>query len=188
PPAVPTELVEAEPVTSGSVEVSAAPAPAPASGEPASPPAPAVEATPAPVLVAAAVPQPAPRSEALFAWPVKGEILSTFGPKPGGLNNDGINIAAPSGTPVLAAENGVVVYAGNEIPGFGNLLLIRHADGWATAYAHNARLLVGRDDRVARGQPIAEAGATGSVTTPQVHFEVRKGNDPVDPMKYLAAN
>lgn len=189
PPAVPAEPVEAEPVeaepvTSGSVEVAAAPAPVPASAEPAPAPEPAVVAPP----VLAAVPQPAPRSEALFAWPVKGKILSTFGPKPGGLNNDGINIATPSGTPVLAAENGVVVYAGNEIPGFGNLVLIRHADGWATAYAHNSRLLVGRDDRVARGQPIAEAGATGSVTTPQVHFEVRKGNDPVDPMKVLAAN
>jgi murein DD-endopeptidase MepM/ murein hydrolase activator NlpD len=134
------------------------------------------------------VPQPAPLSEGKFAWPVQGKVISTFGPKPEGLNNDGINIAAPRGAPVLAAENGVVVYAGNEIPGFGNLVLLRHADGWATAYAHNETLLVEKGDRVARGQQIARVGATGSVSEPQSHFEIRKGNEPVDPVPYLAVN
>jgi len=141
---------------------------------------------PEPVVVAA-VPQPEPRAEDLFAWPVQGPILSSFGSKPGGLNNDGINIGASRGTPVVAAENGVVVYAGNEIPGFGNLILIRHADGWATAYAHNDKLLVAKGDSVARGQPIARVGSTGSVSEPQSHFEIRKGNEPVDPLKYLSA-
>jgi murein DD-endopeptidase MepM/ murein hydrolase activator NlpD len=89
---------------------------------------------------------------------------------------------------VVAAENGVVVYAGNEIPGFGNLILVRHTDGWATAYAHNDKLLVAKGDNVARGQPIAHVGATGSVAEPQSHFEIRKGNEPVDPLKYLSPN
>ncbi|MSP83971.1 MAG: LysM peptidoglycan-binding domain-containing protein [Alphaproteobacteria bacterium] len=131
-------------------------------------------------------PEPAPREGMLFAWPVRGKLISSFGVKSGGLSNDGINIAATQGTPVLAAENGVVVYAGNEIPGYGNLVLVRHTDGWVTAYAHNETLKVEKSDAVKRGQPIATAGATGNVATPQVHFEIRKGNDPVDPLKFLA--
>jgi len=118
---------------------------------------------------------------------VKGQIISGFGPKKGGLNNDGVNIGAPAGTNVVAADNGVVAYAGNELRGFGNLLLIRHADGWVTAYAHNDKLLVKRGDTVKRGQIIAQVGSTGSVSTPQLHFEIRKGTDPVDPLKYLGS-
>ena len=139
---------------------------------------------PAPGAVAA---QPAPlfRSDGHFAWPVEGPLLSTFGPKGGGITNDGIDIAAERGTPVLAAESGVVVYAGSELRGLGNLLLIRHADGWITAYAYNERILVGRGESVTRGQPVATAGATGSAETPRVHFEIRRGTRAVDPLQYL---
>jgi murein DD-endopeptidase MepM/ murein hydrolase activator NlpD len=128
-----------------------------------------------------------PRGNERFLWPVKGKIISNFGPKKGGLNNDGINIAAPAGTDVIAADNGVVAYAGNELRGFGNLLLIRHADGWVTAYAHNEKLLVKRGEKVKRGQTIAQIGSTGNVSAPQLHFEIRKGTDPVDPLKYLGS-
>jgi murein DD-endopeptidase MepM/ murein hydrolase activator NlpD len=134
----------------------------------------------------AAVPQPPPRSGRSFAWPLRGRVLSGYGPKPGGLHNDGINIAARDGETVRAAEDGVVVYAGNELRGFGNLLLIRHADNWVTAYAHNERLLVRRGDTVRRGQAIARAGRSGSVDRPQLHFEIRRGTQAVDPLPHLA--
>lgn len=132
-----------------------------------------------------AVPQPAPLTGGRFLWPVNGKVVSGFGPREGGLHNDGINIAAPIGTPVRAAENGVVAYAGNELRGFGNMLLIRHADGWMSAYAHNDALLVKRGDDVARGQTIARVGQTGNVSSPQLHFELRRGAEAVDPMAYL---
>ena len=122
-----------------------------------------------------------------FLWPVHGKIVSGYGPKEGGLFNDGINIAVKEGTPVVAADDGVVVYAGNEIRGFGNLVLIKHANGWMTAYAHNAEFLVRRGEEVRRGQAIAKAGASGTVSSPQLHFEIRRGSHAVDPMKYLAA-
>jgi len=126
---------------------------------------------------------PAPKGQ--FIWPVQGRIVSSFGGKGGGLNNDGINIAVPEGTSVHAAQSGVVAYAGNELKGYGNLLLIRHADGWMTAYAHNSKLLVKRGDTVSKGQVISYAGRTGSVTSPQVHFEVRKGSKAVDPQTVI---
>ncbi len=128
---------------------------------------------------------PPPRNAHAFLWPVKGKLLSAFGPKPGGLYNDGINIAAPKNTEVRAAANGIVAYAGNELRGYGNLLLIRHRGGWITAYAHNDRLLVGRGDVVRRGQGIARVGNTGSVTKPQLHFEIRRGSHAVDPARLL---
>ncbi len=120
-----------------------------------------------------------------FRWPVRGRIISTYGQKPNGMRNEGINIAVPAGTSVKAAESGVVAYAGNELKGYGNLVLIRHANGWVTAYAHNSKLFVKRGETVKRGDIIAQAGQTGSVTSPQLHFEVRKGASAVDPMKYL---
>ena len=135
----------------------------------------------------AAIPEPAPRTGTRFLWPVEGKIISGFGAKKGGLHNDGVNIAAPAGAEVVAAENGVVAYAGNELRGFGNLLLIRHADGWVTAYAHNEQLLVKQGETVKRGQPIATVGNSGSVSSPQLHFEIRKGTDPVDPLGYLSS-
>ncbi len=120
-----------------------------------------------------------------FLWPVNGRVISAYGTKQNGLHNDGINIAVQSGTKVHAARSGVVTYAGNELKGYGNLLLIKHDDGFVTAYAHNKRLLVRRGDKVDQGQPIAEAGNTGAVTTPQVHFEIRKGRNAVNPSGYL---
>ncbi|MBD8894192.1 M23 family metallopeptidase [Roseibium litorale] len=120
-----------------------------------------------------------------FRWPVRGKVISDFGAKPGGARNDGVNLSVPEGTPVKAADSGTVIYAGNELKGYGNLVLLRHEDGWVTAYAHNSELNVKRGDAVNRGDTIALAGATGSVNQPQVHFEVRKGNKPVDPMRYL---
>lgn len=131
------------------------------------------------------VPRPGVQSARGFTWPVHGKIISHFGAKDKGLYNDGINIAVPRGTPIHVAENGVVVYAGNELRGFGNLLLIKHAGGWMTAYAHNDRLLVKRGDKVVQGQVIARAGSSGTVKTSQLHFELRKGKRAVDPEKYL---
>jgi murein DD-endopeptidase MepM/ murein hydrolase activator NlpD len=122
-----------------------------------------------------------------FRWPVKGRVISGYGSKPGGLRNEGINIAVPEGTDVRSAEAGVVAYAGNELKGYGNLVLIRHEGGWVTAYAHNKDLFVKRGDTVKRGDVIAKAGQTGSVTSPQVHFELRKGATAVDPVKYLSS-
>jgi len=121
-----------------------------------------------------------------FRWPVRGRIISGFGTKPNGEKNDGINLAVPAGTAVKAVEAGTVIYAGNELAGYGNLVLIRHADGWVSAYAHNQDLTVKRGDTVTRGEVIAHAGMTGSVTSPQVHFELRKGAKPVNPLDYLA--
>lgn len=120
-----------------------------------------------------------------FLWPVEGRIISDFGAKGGGRFNDGINIAAPTGTAVRAADDGVVAYAGNELRGFGNMLLIKHPGGWVTAYAHNQELLVRRGEGVGRGQVIARVGSTGGVDQPQLHFELRKGKKAVDPLDYL---
>lgn len=132
------------------------------------------------------VPAPPPRQSSRFLWPIRGKIISPYGPRQGGLHNDGINIRARGGASVRAAEAGVVAYAGDELKGFGKLLLIRHQGGWITAYAHNGELLVARGDTVNRGQTIAKAGATGIVNRPQLHFEIRKGTVTVDPQKYLS--
>jgi len=121
-----------------------------------------------------------------FRWPVRGRIIAGFGPRPNGAQNDGINFAVPEGTPIKAADDGVVAYAGNELKGYGNLVLIRHADGYVSAYANASTLLVKRGDTVKRGQVIAHAGQTGNVSSPQLHFEIRKGSTPVDPTKYLS--
>jgi murein DD-endopeptidase MepM/ murein hydrolase activator NlpD len=132
------------------------------------------------------LPTPDPMSGNSFRWPVQGRIISVFGTKPDGGHNDGIDVAVPQGTSVKAAENGVVAYAGNELKGYGNLVLVRHANNWVSAYAHNEEILVKRGDKVRRGQIIAKAGNTGSVSQPQVHFELRKGSRPVDPTKYMS--
>lgn len=126
-----------------------------------------------------------PSGPVRFIRPLDGRILSSYGPKSGGLHNDGVNIAAPRGSTVRAAEAGVVAYAGNELPGFGNLILLKHAEGWTTAYGHNDALLVRRGDRVARGQTIARVGSSGNVSNPQLHFEIRRGARAVDPMPYF---
>jgi murein DD-endopeptidase MepM/ murein hydrolase activator NlpD len=120
-------------------------------------------------------------------WPVKGKVISTFGNKPNGLKNEGINIAVPEGTEVRAAGAGVVAYAGNELKGYGNLVLIRHPGGYVTAYAHAKSLKVKRGDQVKRGDVIALAGQTGAVNSPQLHFEVRKGATALDPLKFVTS-
>jgi murein DD-endopeptidase MepM/ murein hydrolase activator NlpD len=125
------------------------------------------------------------RSSGKFLSPVEGKLISGYGPKAGGLHNDGINIAARRGTPVLAAENGVVVYAGNELKGSGNLILVRHEDRWMTAYAHMDKLKVARGDVVKRGQAIGTVGSSGSVDSPQLHFEVRRGTEALNPKVFM---
>jgi murein DD-endopeptidase MepM/ murein hydrolase activator NlpD len=153
-------------------------APVAASAPPQAPPKPEETATIAP-------PPPAPIPGKGFLWPVHGTVLSAYGTAADGIHNDGINIAAPAGTPVVAAEAGEVAYAGNELKGYGNLVLIKHPDGYITAYAHLQSMLVKRYDKVARGQQIGSVGATGAVSAPQLHFEIRRGARAVDPAGYL---
>jgi murein DD-endopeptidase MepM/ murein hydrolase activator NlpD len=120
-----------------------------------------------------------------FRWPVRGKVITAYGAKANGKANDGINLAVPEGTPVKAAEDGVVAYSGNELKGYGNLVLVRHANGYVTAYAHASELLVKRGDTIKRGQVIAKSGQSGEVGSPQLHFEIRKGSTPVDPLQFL---
>jgi len=128
-------------------------------------------------------------SDGRFRWPVRGRIIGKFGqPGTGGAQNEGLDMAVPMGTEVHAAENGVVAYVGDELKGFGKLVLIRHADNWVTAYAHNDELLVQRGDEVRRGQVIAKSGKSGGIDQPLLHFELRKGSQPVDPMPHMASN
>jgi murein DD-endopeptidase MepM/ murein hydrolase activator NlpD len=120
-----------------------------------------------------------------FRWPVRGKVITSYGAKTNGKANDGINLAVPEGTPVKAAEDGVVAYSGNELKGYGNLVLVRHSNGYVTAYAHASELLVKRGDTIKRGQIIAKSGQSGEVGSPQLHFEIRKGSTPVDPLQFL---
>ena len=131
------------------------------------------------------VPKIVARSSSKFSWPLRGTILSHYGAKTGGLYNDGINISAALNTSVFAAENGIVAYAGNEVRGMGNLVIIQHADGWMTVYAHLNSMTVRRGARVSVGQKIGAVGKTGKVTTPQLHFEIRKGTKAYNPINYL---
>ena len=193
----PAARAEAAPV---GVAPDPVPVEAPVAAETAQPVPPMGEASPAPVdAAAAAVPVPEPRPVATaasilappprgasqFMWPVRGRVVANFGPREGGLHNDGLNIAAPRGSPVLAADNGVIAYAGDGLPGFGNLILVKHADGWTTAYAHVDRVLAKRGETVRRGQAIATVGSTGNVDRPQLHFEIRRGARAVDPRPEL---
>lgn len=150
----------------------------------ASMPQPAPKATPA-VVQGKITAQTPSRASSKFLRPVSGRVISSYGSKADGLHNDGINIQAAKGTPVQAAENGVVVYAGNALKGSGNLVLIRHADRWMTAYAHMDEIKVTRGAVIKRGQVIGTVGSTGSVDQPQLHFEVRRGTDAINPSRYL---
>jgi murein DD-endopeptidase MepM/ murein hydrolase activator NlpD len=194
-------------VPTKAAEVAASPA---AAAAPAVAPAPAVAA--APVRTAAAAPEgpvqkvnlavatatpeeavvrPAAKAaEATgalptFRWPVRGRVIAAYGARTNGKSNDGINVAVPEGTPVKAAEDGVVAYSGNELKGYGNLILVRHPNGYVTAYAHASELLVKRGDTIKRGQVIAKSGQSGEAASPQLHFEIRKGSSPVDPLHFL---
>jgi len=156
--------------------------------------------TPAPSNQVAVKPLPAPRDDVTpqqtaldtgtlrFVWPVQGRIIADFGTNANGERNDGINIATALGAPIHAAASGTVTYAGNELKGYGNLILIRHDDGYVTAYAHAEKMLVTRNDSVAQGQVIGYAGDTGDVTSPQLHFEIRHGVEPVNPRPLLVAS
>ena len=162
-----------------------APEPAPGALSP-----PAVSAAPPPREVpespdsSSAAPPPDAGSGA-FLWPVRGHILATYGTKSDGTHNDGINIAAPRGTAVQAIDDGVVAYTGNELRGYGNLVLVKHANGWISAYAHCDEILVKRGEKVGRSQVIARVGSTGNVSEPQLHFELRRGQHAVDPREFL---
>jgi murein DD-endopeptidase MepM/ murein hydrolase activator NlpD len=157
---------------------------APPAAQPAAQPAEPAQAKEK-VAIAAPTGTPAVAESAKLRWPASGKIIAGFGGRPDGTHNDGINVSVPLGTEVHAAEDGVVAYSGSELKGYGNLVLLRHDNGWVTAYAHNDELLVKRGDKVKRGQVIAKAGKTGSVDQPQVHFELRQGSRPVDPIPYL---
>ncbi|WID96421.1 peptidoglycan DD-metalloendopeptidase family protein [Bosea vestrisii] len=184
-------------------KIAALPAPAPAAAKPkaaaplvASAPADKITAQPKAVAPEPKAPEPQttaslPKAEepassgAEFRWPARGRVITGYAGKGG---NEGINIAVPEGTPVKAAEGGVVAYAGSELKGYGNLVLIRHPNGYVSAYAHNGELSVKRGEQVKRGQVVAKSGQSGNVNSPQLHFELRKGSTPVDPMPYLSSN
>lgn len=135
----------------------------------------------------ASVPKTTPKlsGNGSYMRPVEGRVISGFGPKEGGLHNDGINIRAPKGTPVRAAQNGVVVYTGDDLAGYGNLILVRHQNGMMTAYAHLEKTLIRRGVTVKQGQSIGTVGSSGQVDSPQLHFEIRRGSQAHDPVQYL---
>ncbi len=136
---------------------------------------------------AAPAPEDTAQAMSKLRWPARGKIIDGFGPRADGTHNDGVNVSLPMGADVHAAEDGVVAYAGSELKGYGNLILVRHENGWVTAYAHADKLLVKRGDKITRGQVIAKAGRSGGVDQPQLHFELRQGAKPVDPLPYLEA-
>lgn len=127
-----------------------------------------------------------PHASSKFIWPVDGPVISAYGPRKGGLHNDGINIRAPRGAPVRAADDGTVVYAGSGVKGYGKLVLLGHGDRWVTAYAHMERLLVKKGQTVKQGDSIGTVGSSGSVSSPQLHFETRRGTDAINPATRLA--
>ena len=176
-PAEPVKVAKAEvqPVPQPKVAAPVSQAAAPAPKQEAAPPAKEPEQT-------ASLPA---GNSADFRWPARGRVISGFG---GTASNEGINIAVPEGTPVKAAESGTVAYAGSEVKGYGNLVLIRHDNGFVSAYAHNGEISVKRGEKVKRGQVVAKSGQTGNVTSPQLHFEIRKGSTPVDPIPHLGGN
>jgi len=155
--------------------------PAPVSQATALAPEPPPKAASSPALAITRPDAPPP-----FQWPVRGRLLAGFGSDVGGVPNNGIDLAVPAGTDVLAADDGVVLYTGNEIKSLGNLILLRHRDDFVTAYAHAKSFQVRAGDTVRRGQVIAKSGQTGTAKAPQLHFEIRKDTAPVDPAQYLA--
>lgn len=177
-PAATPMPAQPSPAANGANVLQAAATPTPAATQPQAAP---VQAAPA--QVAALPPQePAMSGSDKFRWPVSGRVITDFAASKG----TGINIEASEGAAVQAAENGTVIYVGSGVEGYGNLVLIRHPNGFVSAYAHLKSMTVGKNDVVQRGQSIGSAGMTGSVSKPQVHFELRKGATPVDPVPLLA--
>jgi murein DD-endopeptidase MepM/ murein hydrolase activator NlpD len=123
-----------------------------------------------------------------FRWPARGRVINNYGARVNGSTNDGIDLSVPEGTAVRSADDGVVAYAGNELKGYGNLVLVRHANGFVTAYANGSELLVKRNDQVHKGQVVMKSGQTGNASVPQLHFEIRKNSAPVDPMQFLPSD
>jgi murein DD-endopeptidase MepM/ murein hydrolase activator NlpD len=178
-PATPPRVVQAAPAPAVASEPEEDPRPAPA-------PAPAQKTARLNDGTATdAVPAPAVAT-GKFRWPARGKVIVGFGEQTEGGKSEGINLAVPLGTDIHAAEAGRVHYVGDGVKGYGNLILIRHANDWVTAYAHADRILVKANDEVKRGQVIGKAGKTGPVAQPQLRFELRKGSVPVDPLPYLA--
>jgi len=182
PEALPVTVAAAQPVMAPPATKMAAVTPVPPQSARLAQATTKVEETPAEAPVKAAE---ATGALPTFRWPVRGKVITSYGAKTNGKANDGINLAVPEGTPVKAAEDGVVAYSGNELKGYGNLVLVRHANGYVTAYAHASELLVKRGDTIKRGQVIAKSGQSGEVGSPQLHFEIRKGSSPVDPLQFL---
>ena len=139
----------------------------------------AAAADPGPRVVVARLPR------ASLLWPVRGQVRRGFGEQPNGVRNDGVDISAAEGSPVVAVDDGVVTYAGNDLPGYGNMLLVRHADGYTSVYAHNQLLLAAEGVAVRRGQQIATVGHTGTIGDACLHFQLRAGERPVDPEPFL---
>jgi murein DD-endopeptidase MepM/ murein hydrolase activator NlpD len=174
-PAAPPRVVQVKPHI-----VTAPEEPAPAPG-----PAPKTAAAKQDGTMTDAIPAPAVAADR-FRWPARGKVIVGYGPQPDGTKSEGINLAVPLGTDIHAAEAGRVHYAGDGLKGYGNLILIRHANGWASMYAHADQMLVKAGDQVRRGQVIGKSGKSGPVAQPQLHFELRKGSVPVDPLPHLA--
>jgi murein DD-endopeptidase MepM/ murein hydrolase activator NlpD len=177
-PAPARKLAALNPAPEPAKPKTAAPAPAPQVAKPKEAPKPQPTEEVDASLSTGSVKPDSPQ----FRWPARGRVISRFG----GDGNDGINIAVPEGTSVRAAEDGTVAYVGDEIKGYGKLVLVRHANGWVSAYANNGDLVVKKGEVVRRGQVLAKSGQTGNVTSPQLHFELRRGKTPVDPQQYLA--
>jgi murein DD-endopeptidase MepM/ murein hydrolase activator NlpD len=144
-------------------------------------------ASPRRVLPATAAVAAPPKLVGQFAWPVRGQVVKRFGAGASGERNDGIKIAVPRATPVLAAADGVVAYVGSDVPALGGLVILRHGNGWTSVYGHASQLLVQRGQSVKKGQKIALSGSTGFADRPELHFEIRKGRTPVDPTSQLPA-
>ena len=174
-------------VIPGSVQTYAAPAVTQVAS-PVARPAPVPVQPTAPVMTPSGTVEPiliSKTPESRFAWPLRGSVIMTYGMSQGGVKNDGINIAAPVGAPVRASADGEVVYTGSELAGYGNLLLVRHEDGWVSAYAHTDTILVQKGQRVQQGQVVAKVGNTGNVEQSQLHFELRHELMPQDPLAAL---
>jgi murein DD-endopeptidase MepM/ murein hydrolase activator NlpD len=120
-----------------------------------------------------------------FLWPVRGTVVRPFGERPDGVGSNGLDIRAAEGAAVLAAQAGTVAYAGNKLPGYGNLLLITHAQGFTTVYARNRKLLVGPGEHGCLGQPVAVVSRSDALLEPVLHFQIRAGVRPIDPVMLL---